>query len=327
MKRQNIQILRILACFGVFIVHMGQRIELQGQIRNVTDWGAMGVYLFFIISGYVCWLSYSRLKGEKLKLSSYYIGRFARMMPVYYTVILFQFILHSYILDDVPVDETHIGWFRYIFCISQLNPSDNGFWNNLNGTWTIGVFMLFYLIAPFLYRYIKSYHTALIVWLISYVINFVLNRSLTFGSNPFKYLMYFVFGIVIYYIDTEKKENQLIWFYAINLLTIAVNLTHWKIHTWTMLFGLLVLGSRDLVMHNNFIEYCINILDECSYSIYLVHPIMMEYIDRWKPSHMSSNWRIQAFIIIIVGTVAGVILVHNLIEKPSYRLMMKCVKK
>lgn len=326
MKRQNIQVLRVLACFGILAVHIGQRLELQGHVMNIAYFGAMGVYLFFMISGYVCWLSFSKVNGEKLKLSKYYIGRFARILPVYYTVILFQFILHSYILNDVPVDETHIGWFRYVFFINEVIPVDNGFWTNLGAVWTISAFMLFYLIAPFLYRYIRGYNTALIAWLISYFLYFVWNRRLPDSYNPVKFMMFFLFGIVIYYIEAEKKEMQLLIFYIINLLTIAIHLIHWEVHTWTMLFGLIILVTRDLVIHNNLLSRCIDILDEYSYSIYLVHPLVVEHIDVWKLTH-TSNWKIQAVMIIIVETVAGVILVHNIIEKPLYRFIMKNVGK
>lgn len=63
MKRVNFQVLRVAACIGVFVVHVGQRLELQGYLRKMTDLGAMGVYLFFIISGYLCFASFDMKNG------------------------------------------------------------------------------------------------------------------------------------------------------------------------------------------------------------------------------------------------------------------------
>ncbi len=49
----SIQILRCLACLMVFMVHWGQRVKLTGIPRKLTDIGAYGPALFFLISGYL----------------------------------------------------------------------------------------------------------------------------------------------------------------------------------------------------------------------------------------------------------------------------------
>ena len=48
-KKRNtaIQLLRIIACILVFLVHFGQRLELKGEIRQFTNFGEYGVHLFF----------------------------------------------------------------------------------------------------------------------------------------------------------------------------------------------------------------------------------------------------------------------------------------
>jgi peptidoglycan/LPS O-acetylase OafA/YrhL len=45
----------------VFIVHLGQRVNLNGFLRKLTDIGAYGPMLFFLISGF---LAARRLCGE-----------------------------------------------------------------------------------------------------------------------------------------------------------------------------------------------------------------------------------------------------------------------
>lgn len=324
-KQQGIQILRIAACFAVFMVHVGQRLELHRAIQYFTNFGAMGVYLFFVISGYLCFASFEKMGEGKVKLSKYYVRRLARILPVYYAVILYQFILHTYILGDVPVDEMHLGWLRYIFCTGIVIPAYNKFWYNLNSVWTIPVFLFFYLLAPLLYKYIRSYNAALIGWVLTYFISFFFNRYLPSWFGPVKQLYVFLFGIVIYYIIKEKVENQLVLFLVINLLFIIFFKVGEDVHIWTVLFGLLVIGSKDLVIKQEFLRHWIDIIDEYSYSIYLVHASVMEYIDRWRLSH-AGNWRIQACVIILVQTTIGIILVHNLIEKPIYKLAVKFTK-
>lgn len=317
MKRQNIQILRILACLGVFIVHLGQRLEPRDSIRFFMDYGAMGVYLFFLISGYVAFMSFDKISG-KVKVLQYYLIRFARILPVYYVVILCQFIYHTYILCDIPIDETGIGWARYIFCISRWIPSDDSFWSNLNSTWTIGAFLLFYLAAPFLYRYIKNYNIALARWIVGYLIAYAIKCYLPGWLEPVTQMQYFLFGIVIYYIEKERKAGQGIFFYLVNLVFIMILAVERQCSIWILAFGMLVLASRSLSVSNRFVRRCIDILEEYSYSVYLIHVTVMDYVDRWKLDH-TENWRIQAFLIIVFGSTAGVFLVHNLIEKPLNR--------
>ena len=321
MKQQNIQVLRILACFGVFVVHLGQRLEFCDSIKFFTDYGAMGVYLFFLVSGYVTFLSFEKT-GGMVKVLHYYIIRFARILPVYYAVILCQLMYHTYILGDVPVDGTHLGWSRYIFCISRVIPANDVFWTNLNSTWTIGAFLLFYLIAPFLHRWIRNYNTALNGWIVSYLISFVLNRCLPGYFEPVVQMQYFLFGIVVYYIEKEKKISQGVSFYLISLFMIIFLAFERQNGIWTLFFGLLVMGSRNLSVSNGFLRRCVNTIDEYSYSIYLIHVTVMDYVDRWKLSH-TENWRVQAFAIIICGSAVGVFLAHNLIEKPVYSFIKK----
>lgn len=321
-KQQGIQILRIAACFAVFMVHVGQRLELHRTVQYFTSFGALGVYLFFVISGYVCFISFDR---GRVKLSQYYVRRLARILPVYYAVILYQFVLHTYILGDVPVDEMHLGWLRYIFCTSTVIPAYNNFWYNLNAVWTIPAFLFFYLLAPFLYKYIRSYNAALIGWVLTYFISFILNRYLSSWFGPVKQLHFFLFGIVIYYIIKERVENQLVLFLIINLLLVVFFKVGGDVNLWTVIFGLLVIGSKDLVIKQEFLSRLIDIIDEYTFSIYLVHATVMEYIDRWKLTH-AENWKIQASIIILVQTTIGIILVHNLIEKPIHKLAVKWTK-
>ena len=72
----------------VFIVHFGQRIELTGTIRNLTDFGAFGVQLFFIISGY---LACSSLCNRTVNIKKYYLKRLIRIAPLYYFVVFWFF--------------------------------------------------------------------------------------------------------------------------------------------------------------------------------------------------------------------------------------------
>ena len=322
-RQRNIQILRILACFGVFLVHFGQQLEFHGILRIFTDMGAMGVYLFFLLSGYLSFVSFDR-KGEG-GLLQYYARRLARILPVYYVVIIYQFILHVYILCDVPVDDTHLGWFRYVFLINTTIPASDVFWTNLNLTWTIPAFMLFYLFAPLLYKYVRNFNTALIVWLLSCFFTYIPNIYAP-DYAPIKYMQFFLFGIVIYYIQAEKKEDQLIILlviYLLYFLFIIYTTGNLQINIWTMIFGLILIGSSNLVIKRDALCHIIDVLDEYSFSVYLIHGIAIGNVGIWRKVTQYEQWRLQAGVLIILQTIMGVILVHNIIEKPVYSFIKK----
>lgn len=101
-RYDNIMFLRVIACVGVLLVHMGQRMELTGSIRIVTDFGSSGVKLFFIISGFLAYSSYERYAN----IRSYWFSRILKILPAYYAVIIYYYLTDTYLFKCVPTDET-----------------------------------------------------------------------------------------------------------------------------------------------------------------------------------------------------------------------------
>ena len=61
LQKIGLSILRVIACLAVFIVHLGQRVSLHGIIREVTDTGAYGVQMFFVLSGFLACFSLEKV--------------------------------------------------------------------------------------------------------------------------------------------------------------------------------------------------------------------------------------------------------------------------
>ena len=160
----SIQLLRCISCIMVFMIHLGQRVQLTGLIRNITDIGARGPILFFLISGFLS--SYSLCK-KTISIKKYYIKRISVILPLYYSVILYFFIsetiLEYFKISHIPIDDYHIGWFRYIFLLNGFINSNCEFWRNLGMTLTIPIFAFFYLIAPIFQKIINNHIKAFVV--------------------------------------------------------------------------------------------------------------------------------------------------------------------
>lgn len=154
-KMDSIRLLRVAACLGVFVTHLAPHMGATGWVASAANFGASGVYLFFLISGFLaCRTAEIRPGGGLRGVAVYYRKRLLRILPLYYVVILGQMVLHGLILRDVPADPGGLYWLRYFFLTNACIPGPDNFWSNLGATWTVGLFVFFYLCAPLLIRLI-----------------------------------------------------------------------------------------------------------------------------------------------------------------------------
>lgn len=151
-KYDNIKVLRIISCMGVVITHISGNIYMPDFIQKVCGWGQYGVYMFFLISGFVGF-RYLDCKNDVL---DYWKRRFVKIVPVYYVVVLCYFVLYEIIPcnKNMPIDELGVGWWRYVTFTNYCIPGDV-LWRNIGGVWTISFFLLFYLLVPVLQRLIE----------------------------------------------------------------------------------------------------------------------------------------------------------------------------
>ena len=108
-KYEHIQLLRALACIGVFITHLAPRLGATGKAAWLANQGAAGVYLFFVLSGYLACCDRKLPTAGKKELLTYYKKRLVRILPLYYGVILYNILLHGLILKDIPADPQSVS--------------------------------------------------------------------------------------------------------------------------------------------------------------------------------------------------------------------------
>ncbi|MBW4476371.1 MAG: acyltransferase family protein [Tolypothrix brevis GSE-NOS-MK-07-07A] len=93
-----IDALRGIAALGVLLVHTTQHCgSLHALIPGITSFGLRGVQLFYILSALTLFLSFEeRYKKDKYPLISFFIRRFFRIAPLFYVVILINFMIKGY---------------------------------------------------------------------------------------------------------------------------------------------------------------------------------------------------------------------------------------
>lgn len=87
--------LRALAILVVMLYHMTAFGELPSRILSVTDFGWMGVDLFFVLSGFLIGQQVLKpyLMGQRPSIAEFYRRRIYRILPAYLVVLALYFLV------------------------------------------------------------------------------------------------------------------------------------------------------------------------------------------------------------------------------------------
>lgn len=298
----SLEVLRAFACIMVMGVHVSQRFTIPGAIGSFFEKGSTGVSFFFILSGYLAYVSLEKLFSSEKSIKDicvkFWLSRAAHILPLYYLIILFYFLFYTF-SDNVPVDASGLYWLRYIFMMNLWIPSGNDFWINLGAVWSISVFVLFYFLAPFFYVTIKKYYVAFAGVGITYVLYKVTENYGT-GRMPLRFMFYFLLGITIYLAEKEGKE------YSIAAILILAILFFFLVGSGTaiispFLAGLYVVITRKIkptIGRDGIVYKTVTFISTISYSLYLIHVAVLLTLDE-----IFSQSGVLYFIIFIVVTV------------------------
>ena len=115
--------------------------------------GQIGVNIFFVISGYL--ITLLLIHEEKAKgfvsLKLFYIRRTIRIFPVYYLLLIIYFIFQLIGWFDFTTD----SWIRSISYSKDFPISGGSDWET-GHLWSLSVEEHFYLLWPFLFKYLKN---------------------------------------------------------------------------------------------------------------------------------------------------------------------------
>lgn len=318
-RNVSLQLLRAAACILVFIVHFGQRLKVDGLLLEATSFGAYGVQLFFLISGFLAAKTFS--EHPDISLKEYYVKRAIAILPLYYLIMLYYFVsMNVFYHASIPADELGLGWLRYLFLLNGFLTSETNFWGNLGITWSIPVFAVFYLIAPFVLKRIKGIWSALFTWVGLFGITAILRRF--YDCDLTAKLHYLFLGVLVYFCIQKKAVPlaaaafQVVMIGAVILGAKAIAYTF---AFATMLTVLIPIG--DTLTLPTPLQKLVNVLDKYSYTIYLVHGVVFCGIIDRVPAINSS--RILVTVVAVFGTIVLTWLVGKYLEKPLQKWLTK----
>jgi len=228
-RLSSLDTLRCIAILLVFIVHVGQKtLNIDSIGFDLVLIGSMGVQLFFLISAYTVFMTFFIHKErDKYPIRNFFIRRGIRIFPVYWFGMALYALTYGY--------QNSRGWgsgpdaWHYIshfFLLNMTSPETQS--TVVPGGWSISTEIMFYLLCPLLFIFIKNLRDALILVVFSCV--FSIAFKLAFSTYLFQEYLYsfmgeslpvikgrfiyrtiisqlplFSFGILIYYV--QKIEN------------------------------------------------------------------------------------------------------------------------
>ena len=268
----------------VLIVHLFQYVTISpppppqlSLIFSLTRYGDRGVPIFFCLSGFL--IMYS-LDSKSTSVTAFYLKRFFRIVPLYYTIV--TVLVYFY---PMPIDELGLGWLRYYFFMNEIIPAEHQEWVSICGFWCIPSFIIFYLIAPIIHKYAGHFKFMGILVIFSYLIGKLLTVLLAdyYYINPVRSFIntmpIFFYGCFCY---SANKCNKQSIFLLIStcILIISATLNFSNYQVWGIATAAVIVILRDMqlprkIRESNFLFY----FSKLSFTIFLSHYIVLLYLN------------------------------------------------
>lgn len=349
---QEIDGLRFLAAFPVVIQHLTERITrdinvdfhigLEYMITYfLTSRGFIGVYIFFIVSGFVMTIpfaNYYLFNGKEINIKRYYKNRFSRILPPY-TIALFSCFIILVIINYQPISYLFEHFLASVFFLHNVIYTK---WSPINPTiWTLEIQVQFYMLLPLLayltYKFRSTLHRR--VFLVLFLLGLHVFQDyfsiITVHKGYFNILgnlQYFLVGILladIYLIELKNKNTRSYFFDILAALALISSLLAWswdhniysRLLFLTLLFIFFYSLFRSIIINKFLSLKWIIALGSMCFTIYLVHlPLAEFFIVLTKNIHytnyLSVNVLIQtAMYLPLLIVVSSIFFI--LIEKPS----------
>lgn len=359
-----VQSLRGFAALAVVFFHFTKMLgqDLPTEFAFIERDFRFGVQLFFVISALsLCYSTTNQINNPNW-INNYFIKRLFRIAPLFYLMLTFE-ILRQFFTNGAVTSSLSSIFLNLTFTFGFAPPSSSIVWAG----WTIGVEMIFYLIFPILLMTINKYSTALIFLISTILVScFIryelfnsmqnlpaldrsLNLRLAFASN----ICFFAMGFYAYHVIKIIKNNWPI--FHIKLVTVLILFAllflnigfyvnkiggidlgigcRWDSIIWGICFTSLCIWqaiSPSKFLQISFFQY----LGDRSFSIYLLHPVIIFYLDKQLINLYHSSFPFvgpYAFFVTVAFLIFIVLLIseitYRFIEIPGINLGRRMLKK
>ncbi|KAB2906746.1 MAG: acyltransferase [Burkholderiaceae bacterium] len=318
-KNSAIETLRAAAVLLVFAHHLHSGANIAIPFFSING-GWLGVQIFFVISGYLIFLS-----ASQYQLGTYATHRFFRIYPAYFC----WFLVFSVISGDLtskPIEAKSL--LIHLLFLQHFFPEDYFNYNALYVSWTLSVEVAWYIIAflfaknfskaPVKITVLVSIFSCLwVYWLFIYYPSFRsmsdIQRYFFAQNNVIAQLPFFLLGALIAKTRPKLDKTGL----AAIFLSTVIFFPTWAAHFQNPIF-ITGLGISALFLILNDLKYTnpkpISLLSDISYSFYLIHYPIIVLVAK------TTNNRYSVTIIALALTIAISYISYRFIEKPFIKI-------
>lgn len=326
----SLQWARAIAAMAVVVYHCGQVIEIRTglMVTHITDFGAAGVDVFFVVSGLIMTLTTRR--SNPFLVGDFLVRRAIRLVPIYW----FYTLLKSVALLAVP-GAALFSHFSVTHLLSSLffipfAVDGRGIFPVILVGWTLNCEVLFYLLfaaskALLPSRAMLLLSLVLVALAASHFIVGTGSAMLTFWTNPI--LLEFALGVgaaELYLVEVRLSApaSALLVLLGTGALVAIPEMPIWRPLLWSVPAVALVFGmlSAERFVPSRRVRAMVSI-DNRSYSLYLTHTLAIAVLAALAlrlpgPNAIGAAWALLPMMgaAVVIGWLA-----YILLERPVFR--------
>jgi len=339
---------RFIFAFLILVYHAGRDafpfnieiIDILFRVRRETSF-------FFLLSGFMLTIGYWERIG-KLNVIHYFMGRVARIYPVYLVSIAMTLPLYMYgIAPNIDINPVLVNLFLVQGCFTQYLLSMNP------PSWSLSVLWFFYALFPFLLRRVlrmSRMASTTFTWLLwtASVVSYAIILEIIGGREtsashrfflygPLLHLNVFVMGIWSAILFKEAhgriRQKQSTALIVVSIVTMIIVLLFVKNPDsrlfqngiFAPLFVMLIFGlitDRSWLSRILTSRPCV-LLGEISYCVYILQWPVINYTGILMRRLGISVTPTERFYIILAILLVVSFSVHSLVEKPGRRIVLE----
>ena len=315
----NLQILRAFAALNVVLFHVIGTSSSYGFevifLSLLEGWGANGVDVFFVISGFV--MLHSQMRVQK-NVKSFYLTRLIRIVPIYWTLTSFLICLYWIFPSAFNSLELSLEWTVSSYLFSSLFFMEK--FPILYQGWTLEWEIYFYLVfgVGLIFRR----------WSIFVTLVFIIICLTSLYSGNY-IAIEFLFGMVIalMYKNVQVLPRNGValmllglFFLSLSAFSLIKEAVTERILIWGIPSAILVFGALKAKQYDSKL---LNFLGDASYSIYLVQVFTIPaFYKVWARVGLSIQTDLLA-LICVAATAAFGCLIYVFLEKPLTKALRR----
>lgn len=335
LSANSFDLLRLIGAGFVLLSHSFRHFNLTKPVWSLFFMdGSIGVMIFFAITGFLIMPAWERSQKKEHPYKSYFWNRIIRIYPG----IIFSFLLIT-LIDGLLIKENvfSLNYLVYMFKYCILSRGSQYGANGLsNGVlWTILPDIVYYILTPFIWKFLKKLKTwqwiLLIVvfwqfnifdsWTISVFKQIPLFGKLVGDGFPLCFMYQFLIGSFLYFkretilaFFIKHKLYAYLWLIAFTAFYEFFYLTDVFPKNWVMHSPVIAIMAVPLSIVMGYALGDHHVKIDISYGVFLIHMIVIGTL-----KFLGVSGYIGVLLVLVIGPVLA-LLYCIAIEKPVLKL-------